>query len=276
MDGTGTVVVTSPTVSLGSTSLTDVTWVDSTTLTATVPWAMDPGVYALTVVNPDGGTGSLAGAFTVTQGIGEWNGGDLFGGPVPQLLLKPGDPNTLYAWPMTSACSAAVTPASTGASSAAMSRAIPISSSIHCIRAGCIPTSTRARGTAVCTARRTRVTPGPAWCPGRGSSSTPTTARCSPRPTTLRSSFFAPPPSTLVPSPTSDLRHPRLRTGQVHGRRGVVAGRGGHGRRLRSRRRVSSHRPLADGAGDHRPVRSTDPPTGATTGARSSNLRSAA
>ena len=53
------VFAASPTASLGTTALTDVTWVNSTTLTATVPWGMDPGVYTLTVVNPDGGTGSL-------------------------------------------------------------------------------------------------------------------------------------------------------------------------------------------------------------------------
>ena len=95
MDDTG--AVTSPTAFLGSTALTGLTWESSTTLTARVPWGMDPGVYALTIVNPVGGTGSLAGAFTVTQGIGQWNGGDLFGGDVAQILMKPGDPDTLYA-----------------------------------------------------------------------------------------------------------------------------------------------------------------------------------
>jgi photosystem II stability/assembly factor-like uncharacterized protein len=94
---TGTDFVALPAVSLGSTALTSVTWVDSTKLTATVPWGMDPGAYTLKVVNPDGGTATLAGAFTVTQGIGQWNGGDLFGGQVMQILMKPGDPNTLYA-----------------------------------------------------------------------------------------------------------------------------------------------------------------------------------
>ena len=93
----GTVVVKSPTASLGSTALTNVTFVNSTTLTGTVPWGLNPGVYPLTVVNPDGGAGSLAGAFTVTPGIGTWNGGNLFGGDVHQLLMKPGDHNTLYA-----------------------------------------------------------------------------------------------------------------------------------------------------------------------------------
>ena len=97
MDGTGTVVLTAPTVSLGATPLTNVTFVDSTTLTATVPWGMDPGTYDLTVTNPDGGSGSLSGAFTVGAGIGQWNPGDLFGGQMQQLLMKPGDPNTLYA-----------------------------------------------------------------------------------------------------------------------------------------------------------------------------------
>jgi photosystem II stability/assembly factor-like uncharacterized protein len=97
MDGTGTVVLTAPTASIGSTPLTNVTFVDSTTLTATVPWGMDAGTYDLTVVNPDGGTASLSGAFTVTQGLGRWNGGDLFGGDVRQIMMKPGDPNTLYA-----------------------------------------------------------------------------------------------------------------------------------------------------------------------------------
>ena len=51
------------------TPLTNVTWVNSTTLTATVPWGIDPGTYDLTVVNPDG-SDTMADAFTVTQGIG--------------------------------------------------------------------------------------------------------------------------------------------------------------------------------------------------------------
>ena len=94
---TGVDLAATPTASLGTTALTHVTWVSATTLTATVPWGMNPGVYALTVGNPDGGTATLASAFTVTQGIGQWNGGNLFGGDVNQILMKPGDPNTLYA-----------------------------------------------------------------------------------------------------------------------------------------------------------------------------------
>jgi len=93
-DATGTIP---PTASLGTVALTHVTFVDATTLTAKVPWGMDPGSYDLTVVNPDGGTGSLTGAYTVKQGIGQWNSGELFGGQVRQILMKPGDPDTLYA-----------------------------------------------------------------------------------------------------------------------------------------------------------------------------------
>ena len=93
----GSGFVATPPVSLGSTALTSVTWVDSTTLTATVPWGRNPGGYPLTVVNPDGGSVTLANAFTVTPGIGQWNGGNLFGGDVLQILMKPGDSNTLYA-----------------------------------------------------------------------------------------------------------------------------------------------------------------------------------
>ncbi len=93
-DATGTIP---PTATLGTVALTDVSFVDATTLTAEVPWGMDPGTYVLTVTNPDGGSGSLSSAFTVDKGIGTWNGGTLDGGDVTQLLMKPGDPNTLYA-----------------------------------------------------------------------------------------------------------------------------------------------------------------------------------
>lgn len=94
---TGTLVLTAPSAYLGDTPLADVTWVSSTTLTATVPWHLEAGVYTLTVTNPDGGTGLLTQAFTVTQGVGEWNNGALYGGEVRQVMLKPGDPNTVYA-----------------------------------------------------------------------------------------------------------------------------------------------------------------------------------
>jgi photosystem II stability/assembly factor-like uncharacterized protein len=93
----GSDFVAPPSVSLGSTALTNVTWVDSGTLTATVPWGLKPGACDLTVVNPDGGSVTLSSAFTVTQGIGQWNTGDLYGGEISQLFLRPGDSNTIYA-----------------------------------------------------------------------------------------------------------------------------------------------------------------------------------
>jgi Sortilin, neurotensin receptor 3,/IPT/TIG domain len=93
----GSGFVATPKVSLGSTALTGVTWVNGTTLTATVPWGLNPGLYPITVTNPDGAKASLPAAFTVTQGIGTWNGGQLFGGDGRQIFMKPGDPSTLYA-----------------------------------------------------------------------------------------------------------------------------------------------------------------------------------
>ncbi len=94
---TDTQVITQPTVWLGDMQLTDAAWVTTTMLTATVPWGMNAGSYTLTVTNPDGGSGSLTNAFTVTLGIGQWNTADLFGGQVTQIMMKPGDPNTVYA-----------------------------------------------------------------------------------------------------------------------------------------------------------------------------------
>jgi hypothetical protein len=86
-----------PTITLGTTPLTDVTWVDTQTLTATVPWGMNPDVYGLTVTNPGGEATTLPAAFEVKSGIGNWNAGELNGASVAQLLMKPGDSNTLYA-----------------------------------------------------------------------------------------------------------------------------------------------------------------------------------
>jgi hypothetical protein len=88
---------TPPTVTLEGRLLDDVTWVDTQTLTATMPWGMDAGFYALGVVNPDGGTATQTRVFEVKRGIGQWNSGELNGADVRQLLIKPDDPNTLYA-----------------------------------------------------------------------------------------------------------------------------------------------------------------------------------
>jgi photosystem II stability/assembly factor-like uncharacterized protein len=93
----GTQVITSPMVYLDSTELAEVVWVETTTLSATVPWGLDPGVYTLTVQNPDGETGILPNAFTVTQGIGVWTTGGPYGGEIIGLMLNPVTPTTVYA-----------------------------------------------------------------------------------------------------------------------------------------------------------------------------------
>jgi photosystem II stability/assembly factor-like uncharacterized protein len=94
---TGTDFVSMPVVYLGDTLLSDVKWVTSTVLRATVPWGMDPGVYTLTASNPDGESSSLTNAFTVTQGIDQWNAGALYGGFFNEVVVNPITPTTVYA-----------------------------------------------------------------------------------------------------------------------------------------------------------------------------------
>ncbi len=84
-------------VLLEGTSLEDVSWVSDKRLEATVPWGMDPGIYDLTVANPDTQSGSLPDAFTVTQGFGVWTTGGPYGGSVPQVLVSPFTPTIVYA-----------------------------------------------------------------------------------------------------------------------------------------------------------------------------------
>ena len=94
---TGTGFTAVPTVTLGSTVLEEVGWVSSATLTAIVPWGMDPGVYDLTVVNPGGESNDLPNAFTVTQGIGVWSASKFYGGEIKDIAINPNSPATLYA-----------------------------------------------------------------------------------------------------------------------------------------------------------------------------------
>jgi photosystem II stability/assembly factor-like uncharacterized protein len=94
---TGTDFAAGATVRLGDATLEDAGRESSTTLTATVPWGMDPGVYTLTVENPGSGSTSMTDAFTLTEGIGVWNPGELYGGSVESLLVNPDTPSTLYA-----------------------------------------------------------------------------------------------------------------------------------------------------------------------------------
>jgi photosystem II stability/assembly factor-like uncharacterized protein len=93
----GTDFVAVPTVTLGPTVLDDVGWLGSTALTATIPWGLEPRVYTVTVTNPGGESGMLSNAFTLTQGIGVWNGTRFYGGSVNEVAINPQIPETLYA-----------------------------------------------------------------------------------------------------------------------------------------------------------------------------------
>ncbi|NOR82935.1 MAG: hypothetical protein GQ526_05520 [Ardenticatenales bacterium] len=96
---TGTNFAPTPTVALETTPLQTVTWLSSTRLSALVPWGMDVNTYNLTVTNPSPGaaSGMLSDAFTVTQGIGVWNAGELYGGEIAEVDINPLTPATLYA-----------------------------------------------------------------------------------------------------------------------------------------------------------------------------------
>lgn len=87
-----------PQVFLGDTPLLQVTWVNTQTLTTLVPWGLTPGVYPLRVVNPTGGEATLAAAFEVTQGVGQWNASAMDGGPVRVVLPVSQTAGLLYAY----------------------------------------------------------------------------------------------------------------------------------------------------------------------------------
>ncbi len=93
----GTVLLTMPTAYVGGRALMDVVWVNSTTLSATVPWGLDPGVYSLTVTNPGGGWDDLPDVFTVTQGLNVWTTNGPYGGHISQVRINPHRPETVYA-----------------------------------------------------------------------------------------------------------------------------------------------------------------------------------
>lgn len=94
----GTQVLTKPAVSIDEITLSDVGWVSSQTLTGTVPWGLDAGVYTMTVSNPDGQIGAMIQAFTVTQGIGVWTTGGPYGGSVHALAVSPVVSRTAFAY----------------------------------------------------------------------------------------------------------------------------------------------------------------------------------
>ncbi|MBN2149217.1 MAG: IPT/TIG domain-containing protein [Anaerolineales bacterium] len=94
---TGTGFAPALTVTLAGTDLVEMGWLSGTVITAVLPWGLEPGIYTLTVQNPGGEIGSFANAFTVTQGIGVWNAGELYGGEFIQVTFHPTNPDILYA-----------------------------------------------------------------------------------------------------------------------------------------------------------------------------------
>jgi photosystem II stability/assembly factor-like uncharacterized protein len=94
---TGTDFVSTPMVYVGETALDDVSWMSATRLEGVVPWGLEPGVYTLTVENPGDGSASLTDAFTMTEAIGEWSVGELYGGGIDDIVINPITPTTLYA-----------------------------------------------------------------------------------------------------------------------------------------------------------------------------------
>ena len=95
---TGSGFVSASVVFLGDTELQDVIYKDSTLLECTVPWGMEPGVYSLTVENPGGQIGSMADAYTVIQGLGEWTTGGPYGGKIIGLAVHPLTPTIVFAY----------------------------------------------------------------------------------------------------------------------------------------------------------------------------------
>jgi photosystem II stability/assembly factor-like uncharacterized protein len=94
---TGTGFAANARVMLGDVALPNASRVSSVTLTATVPWGREPGVYTVTVANPGGESGILPDAFTVTHGIGVWVSGGPYGGRIWNLVLHPITPTRIYA-----------------------------------------------------------------------------------------------------------------------------------------------------------------------------------
>lgn len=91
---TGQGFVLTSTAHLDGTPLLAVTFVDSTTLSARVPFGLATGVYTLTVTNPP--SGILTNAFTVTVGSEGWSSNGPYGGSTRDLAIHPTVTSTVY------------------------------------------------------------------------------------------------------------------------------------------------------------------------------------
>lgn len=94
---TGDNFVPTPTLMLGTVSLLDVTFVNSQTLTALVPWGLSPASHTLTVVNPDGQSGAKENAILVYQEGDDWESNGPYGGFVDNVFIDPQNGSRIYA-----------------------------------------------------------------------------------------------------------------------------------------------------------------------------------
>lgn len=86
-----------PTLTLGSASLRDVTFVNTQTLTALVPWGLSPGAYTLTVTNPDRQSGARENAILVYQEGSDWESNGPYGGFTDAVFIDPQNGSKIYA-----------------------------------------------------------------------------------------------------------------------------------------------------------------------------------
>lgn len=94
---TGQNFVPTPTLALGSAVLENVTFVDSQTLTALVRWGLEPGIYPLTVTNPDGQSDTQEDAYTVYLEDVGWSSAGPYGGHLTGIFVDPANSDRVYA-----------------------------------------------------------------------------------------------------------------------------------------------------------------------------------
>ncbi len=94
---TGDNFVPTPTLTLGTVPLREVTFVDTQTLTALVPWGLSPGSYTLTVINPDGQSGAKENAILVYQEGNDWETNGPYGGFTEAVFIDPQNSTKVYA-----------------------------------------------------------------------------------------------------------------------------------------------------------------------------------
>jgi uncharacterized protein (TIGR03437 family) len=80
----------------GTVALRNVQVMDSTQVTALVPWSIVPGSYDLQVTNQSGQSATLTGAVTVTAEAPGWISNGPFGGDLNDIVVDPVDPARMY------------------------------------------------------------------------------------------------------------------------------------------------------------------------------------